>query len=178
MNAVVCCQAIELPDEDEADDEDEYEEEEEEDEESPRKKATKQGKGKPPAVKEARQSYQHDSLVAELEATKAAAEEDRLARVALEKQVKDLMRQMSQSKPVTAAASAHALEVAEFKEVKKAAGRRRVSGGSSVKARYFSLKRISDTLESADESARLKKDNILMKMAMYDENIDSEWDEV
>lgn len=131
----------------------EAEEEDEEEEASPIKKATKKS-GRPSKI---------DLLMAELEEAKAAREQDRLARVALEKQLQEL-----QSRPVTQAAKS----VATFTTPAPAPATQQVyaasvsSGSGVVTQRYMELRDMHEELSLADELARVKKDNMLMRKAM------------
>ena len=109
--------------------------------------------------------------MAELEEAKAAREEDRLARVKLEKQLQELKAQKSQSQRMTAVASTPVIAVAETPGTHASASSygSRGSASSSVQARYFELKELAEDLATAEENARLKKDNLLMRKAICGE---------
>jgi hypothetical protein len=144
-------------------------EEEVEEEQSSQKKATTT-KGKP-AGKQVGRPSKYDLLVAELEASKVAREEDRLARVELEKKLQELQGQNSQAQSVTTVASTPALAVAmtPASNISASSGHGSHGSASIVQVRYCKLKELAEDISASAENAKLKLDNMLMRKAMNGE---------
>jgi hypothetical protein len=168
------------------DEEDEKEGEDEEDEEGEEEEEEKKEPPKrPPRHAGGRPSKREAALTKELEGEREEREKDRLARIALEKKVEQLMAKMDQDTQdrnvlVFSGSSASSVTTPEVTSNGSSSNSSSSSSTSSASngsissqnsLRYMQLREFSDEMANVDELARVKKENMLMRRAMWGDDM-------
>jgi hypothetical protein len=163
--------------EDEEDEEGEEEEEEEKKKDSPKR---------PPKHAGGRPSNREAALTKELEGERAEREKDRLARIALEKRVEQLMAKMDQntqdrnvlvfsgssgSSVTTPQVTSNGSSSSNSSSCSSTSSASNGSISSQNSLRYMQLRELTEEMANVDELARVKKENMLMRKAMWGDDM-------